>query len=344
MDLSDRGVVRPVRIDPAGLNGPTRKQARGPRWRRTSHGLYVPSSVDAERIEQRIVEAAEVLPAYGGVTGWASLRWYGGVWFGGTSDGGRVRRPVTLALGGCDAAPQNGIAVSHERLHLGELEVVDGLRVTNVLRSLSFETRYASSLWTAVEAIDLAAYSDLVSISEFSAYVAVMTGWTGIDRCRRALALARENSWSPRETWLRLVCVLVAELPTPQCNVPVFDLQGRHVGTPDLFDDEVGVAYEYDGALHLQGAQRRRDLIRAESFRAVGLECVTVVAGDSDGEAADRMVAARRRAARLAPPKHAREWTLAQPSWWQPTDTVEARRSLDAEDRERWMALRLRVS
>jgi hypothetical protein len=33
---------------------------------------------DAEQTtEQRIVEAAAVLPAYGGVTGWAALRWLG---------------------------------------------------------------------------------------------------------------------------------------------------------------------------------------------------------------------------------------------------------------------------
>ena len=47
--------------------------------------------------EQRIVEAAARLPAYGRVTGWAALRWMGGVWFDGLSEGGRVVRPVDLA-------------------------------------------------------------------------------------------------------------------------------------------------------------------------------------------------------------------------------------------------------
>ena len=43
----------------------------GPRYRRTSHGLYLPVDIDGSVPEQRIVEAAAVLPAYGGVTGWA---------------------------------------------------------------------------------------------------------------------------------------------------------------------------------------------------------------------------------------------------------------------------------
>ena len=66
-------LVRPVRVDPEGLTGPTRGQARGPGWRRTSQGLHVPAGVDVTP-EQRIVEAAAVLRKDEAVAGWAALR------------------------------------------------------------------------------------------------------------------------------------------------------------------------------------------------------------------------------------------------------------------------------
>ena len=74
---------------PQGLAGPTKGQAKGPRWRRTSQGYYVPSHVDGGLVEQRIVEAGVLIVRFGGVTGWASLRWQGGYWFHGDgADGG----------------------------------------------------------------------------------------------------------------------------------------------------------------------------------------------------------------------------------------------------------------
>lgn len=74
------GLTDPVRPDPRGVRGPTPKQARGPYWRRTSRGLFVPAEVDGGLPEQRVVEAAAVLPAFGGVTGWGALRWMGAQW------------------------------------------------------------------------------------------------------------------------------------------------------------------------------------------------------------------------------------------------------------------------
>ena len=65
--------------------------------------------------EQRIVEAAAVLPAYGGVTGWAALRWMGAQWMSGLSSDGQTR-PVVLVTAGDDIRPQAGIDVSAERL------------------------------------------------------------------------------------------------------------------------------------------------------------------------------------------------------------------------------------
>ena len=88
-------LVWPVRVDPRGVTGPTRGQARTGAWRRTSQGLYVPAAVE-QTVRQRIVEASAVLPTYGAVGGWASLRWLGGSWFTGEHHGRTLE--VTLSL------------------------------------------------------------------------------------------------------------------------------------------------------------------------------------------------------------------------------------------------------
>jgi hypothetical protein len=296
----------------------------------------VPADVDGSIPEQRIVEAAAVLPAYGGVTGWAALRWMGAPWFGGLAPDGLTELPVCLVTAGDDIRSQPGIRVSAERLDPSELTVVDGIRVTIAVRSVCFEMRYAVDVRAAVVAADMAMQADVVSPAELEAFVARQSGWTGIPQCREALLLANENSWSPRETsHLRLLWVLDAGLPPPLCNVPVFDRAGRHIGTPDIFDDEAGVAGEYDGSLHLQGAQRARDVRREEAFRSVGLEYFTVLASDSRNpfDVVRRMKATRARA-RFAP-ESTRAWTVEKPTWWIPTETVEQRRALSAYQRMR---------
>lgn len=329
------GLVRPVRIDPRGLTGPTEGQARGPHWRRTSRGLYVPATLDQSDVEQRIAEAAAVLPPVGGVTGWASLRWAGGVWFDGLDLGGRSQLPVDLATCYQDIRSQDGFVVHQERLGPGELVVLDGIRSTTAVRALCFMMRYARNVREATRAADLAAFSDLVSIAEAAAYHAAHPGWTGIPQARSALLLVDENSWSGWETWMRLVWRLDADFPPPLSNRPVFDRAGNHIATPDLLDVESGTYGEYDGALHLPGKQRARDVARANKLSNFGLEGFTILSADipQPEQAVQKMVDARRRA--QWEPEYRRRWTIEPPPWWTPTHTVELRRQLDTETRAR---------
>jgi hypothetical protein len=269
------GVVWPVRVDPTGRTGPTRRQASGGEWRRTSRGLYVPAYVEPTT-EQRIVEAAAVLPAYGGVTGWAALHWLGGSWFEGQRRGGRELRPVTLAVADRSIRPQPGIATSEERMSPTQLTACNGLRVTTALRSLFFEMRYAETETEAVQHADMAAYDDLLSRDELLAFAAVNPGWTGIDRFRIGTLDMSENAWSPTEVTMRRTWEHDAGLPRPLCNRPVFDLHGNHIGTPDLIDPVNGVIGEYNGALHLEGSRRSLDVRREARFRAAGLETVSL--------------------------------------------------------------------
>jgi hypothetical protein len=300
----------------------------------------VPSSVELTT-EQRIVEAAAVLPAYGGVTGWAGLRWMGGVWFDGRR--GDVVRPVMLATGDRTIRAQRGIAVSEERLGPGELTVHRGLAVTTALRSLFFEMRYAATDDEAVQAADMAAYSDLVSGQELGDLVADNSGWTGMERSRVGARDMDENAWSPTEVTMRRLWQHGAGFPRPLCNRPVFDLEGRHLATPDLIDPVAGVAGEYNGEVHLLEAQQVRDRARRTLFRSLGIEVVEMQARDlADpfpflARLREAYAAAGRR------PVSRRRWTTEPPRWWVPTFTVEQRRELDDDQRRRWLSLRLRA-
>ena len=150
-----------MRRDPAGISGPTPNAARGPALPTDSHGLYLPVDIDGSVPEQRIVEAAAVLPAYGGVTGWAALRWSGATWF--TGETRQQPAPVVLATGCDDVRNQPGIVICHERLDPRDLTEVDGLRMTTTAWSLCFQMRHAATLEDAVVAAEMAAYADLVS-------------------------------------------------------------------------------------------------------------------------------------------------------------------------------------
>ena len=278
-------------------------------------GLYVPADTDSDVVEQRIVEAAARLPAHSAVSAWAALRWRGANFFDGLGNGGRTRLPVPLLVGG-NIRPDPRVAVSHEQLPPCEIETVAGIPVTMVERAVFDEMRRTGSVRRAVAVVDMAVAAGVTDLERVASYIAIRPAWTGVPLTRLALPLASADSRSPQETRMRLIWVLDAGLPTPLCNRPLFDLDGRLLGIPDLFDPDAGLVGEYDGADHLVEDRRGRDAVRAERFRDHGLEYIALVRGDlgSPARAAHRIVAARARARFLAPED--RRWTLEPPSWW----------------------------
>lgn len=330
------GLVAPVRLDPRGEEGPTPGQSRGPHWRTTSRGLVVPAHVDRTP-GQRTLEASAVLLEGEAVTGWAALNWIGGAWFTGSVDGVAERDVPLVARRHLVAQP--GFGVSQEFLAPAEVTVVDGLPITQALRSVTFEMRYAPGLGDALVALDMACYSDFVSLTEVVTYLAGLGPVTGIQQARDAVAEGEENSWSPQETKMRGVWTRRAGLARPRCNLPVFSLDGRHVGTPDLIGPALGLVGQYHGGAHLNLAGAATDIKTDAAFRDLGLETVSMVAsdwGDLDAFVARLQSAARRACASTA----ARGWTLEPPAWWTATETVAQRRALDAAERQRYLGYR----
>ena len=123
------------------------------------------------------------------------------------------------------------------------------------------------------------------------------------------------------------------------CNRPVFDVDGRHLVTPDLLDVEAGVAGEYQGEHHFHRDQRRVDVEREQRLRAAGLEYVEIMGGDTAEQVVARLRATYARAARM--PAAARRWTLERPPGWIATDTVDQRRSLSRDQRRRLLGRRV---
>lgn len=325
------GLLRPVPIDNAGHAGPTRAQTMSATWRRTGHGLYLPAHLDADSLEQRLVEIGTALPSESGITGWAALAWLRTRWADGTGADGRDL-PVPILVPNHRTRSRPGVLISAEKIRPGEIRTVDGLPITSPLRSVCFEARHAPSVTDAVRWLDIALAADHVSLEELAAYQGTLTAWTGVPQLRDAIALADENSWSPMETEMRLQWVLKLGIATAVANHPVFDADGSFVGTPDLIDLEAGVAGEYDGSLHLPGVQRAKDIRREGLFRRVGLEYVTMTAVDrrDPTDFLQRTIDAQARARHLT-----RRWTVDPPAWWIPTTTVAARRALTAAQRKR---------
>jgi hypothetical protein len=288
---------------------------------------------------------ASQLPTYGGVTGWAALGWLGAVWFGGVGRGGELRRVPIAVSSGNRMRPRPGLAVSQEVVSPRDLVRAGGVRLTAPLWSVGFEMRKAVTDEAAVVAFDMAAFNDLVSVAELAAYVDTdLVARQGVERVRRVLKLLDENSWSPMEPVLRLTWLDEVADARVLMNRPVFDLNGRFVGTPDGIDPITGVYGMYDGALHLAGAVRHVDVGKEAAYREVGLEGATMMAGDLADRTPfqQRLREAYARAARR--PASERRWTLETPTWWLDTTTVEARRALSTYDRARLLAHRQRAA
>ncbi len=199
-----------------------------------------------------------------------------------------------------------------------------GVPCAPVRRALFDEMRCAD-LREAVVAMDMAAAAEVASVRMLREYVAHRAGWRGVPLVRAALELADEASRSPQETRLRLVWVLDAGLPAPLVNPPVFDLDGRLLGYPDLLDVGAGVVVEYDGEDHRPARRHSSDVDREALFRRHRLEVTRVTGPDlaSTGRVVDRLLGARALARFEAPSR--RRWTLVPPPWWRPEPSVDER-------------------
>ena len=316
-------LVQPVRLDPSGVSGPTRGQARSKQWRRCAHGWYVPANADASRVEQRILEQSVRLSDRGAITAWAALRWRGATYFDGRAHNGLVQLPVPL-IRRSGRYPPGDASWRRHQLAGTERELVRDVPCATVQRALFDDMRF-SSLRLAVRAMEMSAAAGLISTALMAEYVTDHPAWEGVPLVRQALTLSCDDARSPKETDLKIVWVLDAGLPYPLVNQPVFDHAGNLLGYPDLLDAEAGVVGEYDGVDHKDRDRHRQDVAREQRYRDHGLEYFTVVGGDlHDTElVVKRMLTTRHRAGFI--PQENRRWTLTPSPWWPGAETLHDR-------------------
>lgn len=298
------GLVRPVRVDPDGISGPTRGAAAGPRWRTSSHGLLVPASAPRS-VEQRVLEAAVRLPGGAMVTGWAALRLAGAAWFDGLAADGRTSLPVPVLLPHTSRIRSSGVVVTRTRHGLPEAVVRFGVPCAPAELALVHEMRRATDRRAGV-AVDMALAARVVDLGRLRE-VATAQG-----RLPAAVTYALERACaecrSPKESEMLQVWEADLGFPRPLMNREVLDLAGRVIAVVDLLEEQSGTYGEYNGGAHRSRERQRRDEARAAALRDVGLEGFVLVGGDPERVWRERMRTARGRASWL--PEDQRRWRV----------------------------------
>ena len=223
-----RGWSAPSRSTRQGSTGPTEDQARGEAGGRHRWGMYVPSDVDGDVVEQRIVEQAGRIKSYGAVTAWAALRWHGGHFFDGTSDaagsGSLFRSSSHSKL-----RPDPRFTLTEEQLsHHGV--VVGGRAARGDRPTWPFSTRYGGSSERAREGQrDLHGRGRSAHLRP--AVQHVRRPPRAVDRhpgrARRRPPRRRRLSLAAGVPDVPHAGVLDAEFPIPLLNREVYDLDGQ---------------------------------------------------------------------------------------------------------------------
>lgn len=318
--------MRPVRIDPTGIAGPTRRQAAGRYWRRTTPRLYVPADVTDGKVEQRILEQSMILPSGGAVTGWAACRLHGANLCDGLDRDATTRLPVPLNVGPRGSLPRSDrVRPVFRRLTDIDRATRYGMPTVSAVRATYDAVLLAPDAAEAVVAIDVMCAAEVISLRMLHRYA------DGQPFRKRkvdaALVLASEHSRSPNETRLRLVAEVDAELPRLLVNCDVLDLGRDLLGVADILDLEAGLVIEFQGAEHRSALRQTADERKQDRMRRVGLEVVGVTGRDLDhtDRVVDRLLAARSRALFQAPA--ARRW-IARPRRDDLDQRLEVRRVL----------------
>lgn len=338
----DRELVdtdRPLSAAELGTLGVTERMLRGSGWRRTTHGFWAPTRAELTPT-QRILNATPLVSDGDAITGWASQFVHGVDQLDGLDPTTMQLLPVQIALSAsARRKPAPGVTYLHSALPTSDVGRLCGLRLASPMRAAFDGVRLSRELAEAVAFADACAHAGMIDLETFRSYVSDHLGWKGVEQARSAADLADAAARSTWESRLRVFYVVTAGLPQPQVNRPVFDLEGKLLGIPDLLDEEAGLVTEFDGQDHRERRRHRADNVREESFESAGL---VVCRADSldllrhRPSLKTRLRDGYRRGMRRG--RAADRWTTTAPRWWL-EDQDPTPRLTDAEKDElfgRW--------
>ncbi len=283
-------LVAPVRLDPTGEHGPTPGQARGPSWRRTSHGFYVPTATRQDLPEQRIAEAAVRLSGEMRITGWAACRLGGANFFDGLARDGRTQLGVPVCVGPRGQLARSGLRLAYWSVPVEHHAIRHGLTTVTALWATFDAVRLAPSFIEGVVVVDMMCAAELVSLRRLRE--------SGLRFPLDVLDAACEHALSPNEVRCRMHCRQAVPGARWSVNCPIHDLAGRLLGIADLVDLDSGLVVEFDGAEHRLALRHTKDVVKEDALRRVGIEVVRItgVEVDNGPVVVERVRAARTRA------------------------------------------------
>lgn len=173
--------------------------------------------------------------------------------------------------------PPPGIIIRRERVATEDVVELDGLPVTNSVRT-AFDLGRHLPRGLAVTHLDALSAATGLRPADVAPLFARDKGVRHVRRCRTALSLMDGGAQSPKESWLRLV-LIDAGLPRPTTQIRVTD--GRLVAYLDMGWEEPMVALEYDGEQHrTDRRQYVKDIRRAETVGGLGWIVIRVINED----------------------------------------------------------------
>jgi very-short-patch-repair endonuclease len=260
----------PFTLEEARRHGLTKDHLLGASWRRLGGGFYALRAI-AHNPEVVLAATTRRLPT----TAVFSGRTAG--WLHGLDLPPCDPVEVTLPLR-CHTSRLTGIAVRRSDVSASETVTRRGHPTTSVVRTLADLGRRLPFV-EAVAALDVALHQRLLKSDDLRSWVCAHPRYPGIARLRRTIELAEPATESVMETRLRLLLVM-ARLPRPQAQVPLYDEAGNFLGRPDFYYPLHGLALEYDGANHrenLTGDNRRQNRLVDAGYRLLRFTAADVL-------------------------------------------------------------------
>lgn len=167
--------------------------------------------------------------------------------------------------------------IAHRRL-IGPADTttLHGVPITTIARTW-FDTAISCADIYDMVALGDSALRAGASLTDLAAVAEKSRGVRGRRLAQTSIPLLDARARSRPESRLRSALV-IRGLPKPEVNQPVHDAYGQWIAEPDLLYREARLALEYNGSLHGEVEQMRKDSVRLLDLQRAGWEVRTYTA------------------------------------------------------------------
>lgn len=245
----------------------TKRQLRGPRFRRLFPDIYVPATLGLDLSVRSRAAYLLVRDRGGALAGYSAARLLGAAC--------APRNAAAEVVAPANVRCHPGLRVRRFVLAETDIMVVDGCRVTSPART-AWDLARRLPWVEAVVAVDALAHGGGFRPRDLLDRVEQAPGARGCRRVSEVVALSDPRAESPPETRLR-ICLVRAGLP-PVVQHVITDEHGFALARADLAYPDAKLAVEYDGADHFDKVQAERDRLRDAQLVSHGWDTVRITA------------------------------------------------------------------